>query len=62
MKTEQQARNSRNASDEKLMAVLEHFLFPQQAENVFKAINDNQIEMADIVEMLEQMQFTLNDL
>ena len=63
MTTEQQARNNRDTSDEKLMAVLEYFLLTkEEAERIYEAINDNQVEVADINEMLDQMQFTLNDL
>ena len=63
MTTEQQARNNRDTSDEKLMAVLEYFLLTkEEAERIYEAINDNQVEVAYINEMLDQMQFTLNDL
>lgn len=62
MKTEQQARNSRDNTDEKLMAVLEYFLSLHEADEIFNMINDTQFEVADVVERLELMDFTLNEL
>ena len=62
MKTEQQARNSRDNTDEKLMAVLEYFLSLHEADEVFNMINDPQFEVADVIERLELMDFTLNEL
>ena len=62
MKTEQQARNSRDNTDDKLMAVLEYFLSLHEADEIFNMINDPQFEVADVVERLELMDFTLNEL
>lgn len=53
MKTEQQARNTRDNTDEKLMQVLEHFLSLHEAEEIFDMINDPQVEVSDVIEMLE---------
>ena len=62
MKTEQQARNSRDNTDDKLMAVLEYFLSLHEADEIFNMINDPQFEVADVIERLELMDFTLNEL
>ena len=62
MKSEQQARNSRDNTDEKLMAVLEYFLSLHEADEIFNMINDPQFEVANVVERLELMDFTLNEL
>ena len=62
MKTEQQARNSRDNTDDKLMAVLEYFLSLHEADEIFNMINDPQFDVADVVERLELMDFTLNEL
>ena len=60
MKTEQQARNSRDTSDEKLIAALEYFLTAEQASEIYGAINDPLCEMGDIIEMLDDYTVTLN--
>lgn len=60
MKTEQQARNSRDNSDEKLMAALEYFLTTEQASDIYSAINDPLYEVGDIIEMLDDYTITLN--
>ena len=60
MKTEQQARNSRDNSDEKLMAALEYFLTTEQASDIYSAINDPIYEVGDIIEMLDDYTFTFN--
>ena len=60
MKTEQQARNSRDNSDEKLMAALEYFLTTEQASDIYSAINDPFYEVGDIIEMLDDYTITLN--
>ena len=60
MKTEQQARNSRDTSDEKLIAALEYFLTAEQASEIYGAINDPLYEMGDIIEMLDDYTVTLN--
>ena len=62
MKSEQQARNSRDNTDEKLMAVLEYFLSLHEADEVFNMINDPQFEVADVIERLDIMTITLNEL
>ena len=62
MKTEQQARNSRDNTDDKLMAVLEYFLSLHEADEIFNMINDPQFEVDDVIERLELMDFTLNEL
>ena len=62
MKTEQQARNSRDNTDDKLIKVLEHFLSLHEADEIFNMINDPQFEVADIIERLDLMDFTLNEL
>ena len=60
MKTEQQARNSRDNSDEKLMAALVFFLTTEQASDIYSAINDPFYEVGDIIEMLDDYTITLN--
>ena len=60
MKTEQQARNGRDTSDEKLIAALEYFLTAEQASEIYSAINDPLYEMGDIIEMLDDYTVTLN--
>ena len=62
MKSEQQARNSRDNTDEKLMAVLEYFLSLHEADEIFNMINDPQFEVADVIERLDIMTITLNEL
>ena len=62
MKTEQQARNSRDNTDDKLIKVLEHFLPLHEADEISNMINDPQFEVADIIERLDLMDFTLNEL
>ena len=61
MKTEQQARNGRDTSDEKLIAALEYFLTAEQASEIYSAINDPLYEMGDIIEMLDDYTVTLMD-
>ena len=60
MKTEQKARNSRDNSDEKLMAALEYFLTTEQASDIYSAINDPFYEVGDIIKMLDDYTITLN--
>lgn len=60
MKTEQQARNGRDTSDEKLIAALEYLLTAEQASEIYSAINDPLYEMGDIIEMLDDYTVTLN--
>ena len=60
MKTEQQARNSRDTSDEKLMAALEYFLTTEQASDIYSAINDPIYEVGDIIEMIDDYTITFN--
>ena len=62
MKTEQQARNSRDNTDDKLIKVLEHFLSLHEADEIYNMINNPQFEVADIIERLDLMDFTLNEL
>ena len=62
MKSEQQARNSRDNTDEKLMAVLEYFLSLHEADEIFNMINDPQFEVDDVIERLDIMTITLNEL
>ena len=57
MKSEQQARNSRDLSDCKVMAVLE-FYVGEDAEKVYEAIFDNQVEVNDLTDMLDDIKFT----
>ena len=58
MKTEQQARNSRDISDEKIVAVLEYFLSLHEADEIYNDIFDNQVEVSDIVDKLDSYRFT----
>jgi hypothetical protein len=60
MKTEQQARNSRDNSDEKIVAVLEYFLSLHEADEIYNDIFNNKVEVSDIVEKLDLFRFTLN--
>ena len=60
MKTEQKARNSRDTSDEKLMAALEYLLTTEQATDIYSAVNDQFYEVGDIIEMLDDYTITLN--
>ena len=60
MKTEQQARNGRSTSDEKLMSALEYFLTTEQASDIYSAINDPFYEVGDIIEMLDDYTITIN--
>ena len=60
MKTEQKARNSRDNSDEKLMAALEYFLTTEQASDIYSAINDPIYEVGDIIEMINDYTITFN--
>ena len=53
MKTEQQQRDTRNDSDDKLIKVLEHFLSLQEADEIFTMINDTAFDVSDVVNMLE---------
>ena len=53
MKSEQQARNSRDNTDEKLMAVFEYFLSLHEADEIFNMINDPQFEVDDVIERLD---------
>ena len=54
MKTEQEARNSKDMTDEKMLYVLECFLMPDDAQEMFEAIKDNQLEIDDIELMLNK--------
>ena len=58
MKSEQQARNSRDLSDDKIMAILEYYLSLHEVDEVFTAIFDNQVEVADVIELIERFEFT----
>ena len=58
MKTEQQARNSRDNSDEKIVAVLEYFLSLHEADDIYNDIFNNEIEVSDIVDKLDSFRFT----
>ena len=60
MKTEQKARNSRDNSDEKLMAALEYLLTTEQASDIYSAINDPIYEVGDIIEMIDDYTITFN--
>ena len=53
MKTEQQQRDTRNDSDDKLIKVLEHFLSLHEADEIFTMINDTAFNVSDVVSMLE---------
>lgn len=57
-KTEQQARNSRDISDDKIVAVLEYFLSLHEADEIYNDIFDNQVEVSDIVDKLDSYRFT----
>jgi len=54
MKTETEVRNSKDTTEEKVMAVLEYFLNQNDADEIYSAINDNQYEVKDIVELIER--------
>ena len=62
MKTEQQASNSRDNTDDKLMAVLVYFLSLHDADEISNMINDPQFEVADVIERLDLITITLNEL
>lgn len=53
MKTEQQARNSRDISDDKIVAVLEYFLSLHEADEVYNDIFDNTVTVEDLTEKLD---------
>lgn len=53
MKTEQQQRDARNDSDDKLIKVLEYFLSLHEADEIFTMINDTAFDVSDVVAMLE---------
>ena len=53
MKTEQQQRDTRNDSDDKLIKVLEHFLSLHEADEIFAMINDTAFDVSDVTGMLE---------
>lgn len=54
MKTELEARNSADTSDEKLMIVLEYFLSLHEADEIYDAIYDNQFEVEDVTQLLDK--------
>jgi len=54
MKTEQQQqRDTRNDSDDKLIKVLEYFLSLHEADEIFTMINDTDFDVSDVIKMLE---------
>lgn len=53
MKTEAEARNSPDTTDNKLMKVLEHFLSLHEADEIFNMINDPLVEECDVIKMLD---------
>lgn len=57
-KTEQQARNSRDISDDKIVAVLEYFLSLHEADEVYNDIFDNTVTVEDLTEKLDSYRFT----
>jgi hypothetical protein len=57
-KTEQQARNSRDISDDKIVAVLEYFLSLHEADEVYNAIYDNTITVEELIGSLNDYTFT----
>jgi len=54
MKNEQQIRDTRNDTDDKLIKVLEYFLSLHEADEIFNMINDPQFEVDDVIELLEK--------
>jgi len=56
--TEQQARNSRDISDDKIVAVLEYFLSLHEADEVYNAIYDNTITVEELIGSLNDYTFT----
>jgi len=54
MKNEQQIRDTRNDTDDKLIKVLEYFLSFHEADEIFNMINDPQFEVDDVIELLEK--------
>ena len=57
-KTEQQARNSRDISDDKIVAVLEYFLSLHEADEVYNDIFNNAVTVEDLIEKLDTYRFT----
>ena len=57
-KTEQQARNSRDNSDDKIVAVLEYFLSLHEADEVYNDIFNNAVTVEDLIEKLDTYRFT----
>lgn len=53
MKTEAEARNSPDNTDNKLMKVLEYFLSLHEADEIFNMINNPLVEEADVINMLD---------
>lgn len=53
MRTEQEARNSPDNTEEKIMRVLEHFLSLHEATEIYDMISDPQCEVSDVDAMLE---------
>jgi hypothetical protein len=57
-KTEQQARNSRDISDDKVVALLEYFLSLHEANEVYNAIYDNTVTVEELIGLLNDYTFT----
>ena len=53
MKTEAEARNSPDNTDNKLMKVLEYFLSLHEADEIFNMINNPLVEETDVINMLD---------
>jgi hypothetical protein len=48
MKTETESRNSKDTTEDKIMAVLEHFFWGEHVTEIYSAIHDNQCDVKDI--------------
>ena len=58
MKTEQQARNSADNSEHKVLALIEFFFATEDVEKIYDAIYDNQVEVNDFTDMIDDVKFT----
>lgn len=60
-KTEQQARNNRDMSDDKIVAVLEYFLSLHEADEVYNDIFDNTVTVEDLTEKLDHYRYFVEE-
>lgn len=55
-KNESQIRNSPDDTDDKLMAVLEHYLSLHEADEIFDMINSNVFSVEDVINKIDEFE------